>query len=175
MDQSSHPDAVADFRFTRARANAAFGRQADAIADARQSLDTFERIRSSLLPLDFVKRGYRDLIQDVFDFTVGALEESGRDAEAVTTAEAARGRALADLLASRMTRAAPSTPGSAERGAATLLTGRPRRHRAGRPRQPGRDPGAVVRGSVGARGPSPHHDRQLLGRHGSQHRVGDSW
>ena len=125
MDQSSHPDAVANFRFTRARANAALGRQADAIADARQSLDTFERIRSSLLPLDFVKRGYSDLIQDVFDFAVGALEESGRDAEAVTTAEEGRGRALADLLASRMTRAAPSAPGSAERGAATLLTGRP--------------------------------------------------
>jgi CHAT domain-containing protein len=125
MDQSSMPDAVANFRFTRARANAALGRQADAIADARQSLDTFERIRSSLLPLDFVKRGYSDLIQDVFDFTVGALEESGRDAEAVTTAEEGRGRALADLLASRMTRAAPSAAGSAERGAATLLTGRP--------------------------------------------------
>ncbi len=78
LDQASHPDAVATFQFTRARANAALGRQDDAIADARKTLETYERIRQSLLPLDFVKRGYSDLIQGVFDFTVGALEEAGR-------------------------------------------------------------------------------------------------
>ena len=35
LDQASHPDAVATFQFTRARANAALGRQDAAIADAR--------------------------------------------------------------------------------------------------------------------------------------------
>ena len=125
LDSSSHPDAVATFLFTRARANAGLGRQEDAIVDARRTLDTYEKVRQSLLPLDFVKRGYSDLIQDVFDFTVGALDEAGRQAEAVETAEAARGRALADLLASRLVAEeadAPAAPAS-DRRAATLLTG----------------------------------------------------
>ena len=124
LDQASHPDAVATFQYTRARANAALGRQDDAIADARKTLETYERIRQSLLPLDFVKRGYSDLIQGVFDFTVGALEEAGRDAEAVETAEAARGRALADLMASRSSVPGDGAPVAASnRDAATMLTG----------------------------------------------------
>jgi len=125
MDDSSQPDAVATFQFTRARAQAALGRQDAAIADARTTLETYERIRQSLLPLDFVKRGYSDLIQGIFDFTVGALEEAGRHAEAVESAEAARGRALADLMASRLSAPGTAEPGAAasERSAATLLTG----------------------------------------------------
>ncbi len=125
LDSSSQPDAVAGFQFTRARANAALGRQEDAIADARRTLGMYEKIRGSLLPLDFIKRGYSDLIQDVFDFTVGALDEAGRQAEAVETAEAARGRALADLLASRLVSEESEAPAStpSDRGAATLLTG----------------------------------------------------
>jgi tetratricopeptide (TPR) repeat protein len=124
LDQASHPDALATFQFTRARANAALGRQDAAIADARTALGTYERIRQSLLPLDFVKRGYSDLIQGVFDFTVGALEDAGRHAEAVEAAEAARGRALADLMASRQSGAPEHAPATAsDRDAATLLTG----------------------------------------------------
>ena len=85
---------------------------------------TYERIRQSLLPLDFVKRGYSDLIQGVFDFTVGALEEAGRHAEAVETAEAARGRALADLMAIRQSVPSDGAPAAASnRDAATMLTG----------------------------------------------------
>lgn len=126
MDASSQPDAVATFQFTRARAQAALGRHEAAIADARTTLAMYERIRQSLLPLDFVKRGYSDLIQGIFDFTVGALEEAGRHAEAVESAEAARGRALADLMASRLSAPATTEAGTAaasERSAATLLTG----------------------------------------------------
>ena len=124
LDQASHPDAVATFQFTRARANAALGRQDAAIADARTTLETYERIRQSLLPLDFVKRGYSDLIQGIFDFTVGALEEAGRHAEAVESAEAARGRALADLMASRSSVSSDGAPAVASnRDAATMLTG----------------------------------------------------
>ena len=124
LDHTSYPDAVAGFQFTRARANAALGQQDDAIADARGALETYERIRQSLLPLDFVKRGYADLIQGVFDFTVGAFEEAGRHAEAVETAEAARGRALADLMASRTQVASDGAPSpGANREAAALLTG----------------------------------------------------
>ena len=124
LDQASYPDAVAGFQFTRARANAALGRQDAAIADARTTLETYERIRQSLLPLDFVKRGYSDLIQGIFDFTVGALDEAGRHAEAVETAEAARGRALADLMASRSSVASDGAPAaSSNRDAATMLTG----------------------------------------------------
>jgi CHAT domain-containing protein/tetratricopeptide (TPR) repeat protein len=126
MDQSSHPDAVATFQFTRARANAAMGRHDVAIADARRALDTYERIRQSLLPLDFVKRGYSDQIQGVFDFTVGALDEAGRHGEAVEAAEAARGRALADLLASRMAdTGSEAAARMSNSDAATLLTGAP--------------------------------------------------
>ena len=124
LDQTSHPDALATFQFTRARANAALGRQDAAIADARTALGTYERIRQSLLPLDFVKRGYSDLIQGVFDFTVGAIEDAGRHAEAVEAAEAARGRALADLMASRQSGPRADAPAAAsDRDAATLLTG----------------------------------------------------
>jgi CHAT domain-containing protein len=114
------PDAEATLLYLRARANAQLGHQEAAIADGRATLERFEKVRRSLLPLDFVKRGYSDTIQDVFDFTIGALDEAGRHAEAVETAEAARGRALADLLASRLHQA-PSSASDA--GAAALLTG----------------------------------------------------
>jgi CHAT domain-containing protein len=120
FDSRMDPDGRATLLFLRARANATLGHQQAAIADARATLDLYEQVRASLLPLDFVKRGYSDLIQGIFDFQIGALEEAGRSAEAVATAEEARGRALADLLASRMRpRAAPAD----SRGAAALLTG----------------------------------------------------
>lgn len=120
MEARVDPDAEATFLYLRARANAKLGRQDAAIADARATLERFEKVRESLLPLDFVKRGYSDTIQDVFDFTIGALDQAGRHGEAVETAEAARGRALADLLASRMQ---PRRPGASDAGAAALLTG----------------------------------------------------
>ena len=60
----------------------------------------------------------------MFDFTVGALDEAGRHAEALETAEAARGRALADLMASRQSVTSDGAPAAASnRDAATLLTG----------------------------------------------------
>lgn len=115
------PDAEATLLYLRARANAKLGNQDAAIADGRATLDRFEKVRGALLPLDFVKRGYSDTIQDIFDFTIGALDEAGRHTEAVETAEAARGRALADLLASRMEPKAAG--GSSDGNAAALLTG----------------------------------------------------
>jgi CHAT domain-containing protein/tetratricopeptide (TPR) repeat protein len=122
LDSRMDPDARGTLLFLRARANAVMGRQEAAIADARATLEVYEKVRTSLLPLDFVKRGYSDLIQGIFDFTIGALEEAGRDTEAVETAEAARGRALADLLASRLQPAAAGEqPG--DKQAAALLTG----------------------------------------------------
>lgn len=122
LDTRMDPDARATLTFLRARAHQTLGRHEAAIADARATLEIYEGVRASLLPLDFVKRGYGDLIQGVFDFTVGALDEAGRHAEAVETAEAARGRALADLLASRQ--AAVTSGGTAtNRSTASLLTG----------------------------------------------------
>jgi CHAT domain-containing protein/tetratricopeptide (TPR) repeat protein len=116
-----NPDAEATLIYLRARANARLGNQDAAIADGRATLAIYEKVRESLLPLDFVKRGYSDSIQDIFDFTIGALDEAGRHPEAVEAAEAARGRALADLLASRMQPKAPG--GASDSGAAALLTG----------------------------------------------------
>jgi CHAT domain-containing protein/tetratricopeptide (TPR) repeat protein len=122
LDARIDPDAEATLLYLRARANAKLGNQEAAIADGRATLDRFEKVRGSLLPLDFVKRGYSDSIQDIFDFTIGALDEAGRHSEAVETAEAARGRALADLLASRLQPKAPGG-GSTDGNAAALLTG----------------------------------------------------
>jgi CHAT domain-containing protein len=121
LDARVDPDAEATLLYLRARANAKLGHQEAAIADGRATLERFEKVRRSLLPLDFVKRGYSDTIQGIFDFTIGALDEAGRHAEAVETAEAARGRALADLLASRMQPRASAVASDAN--AAALLTG----------------------------------------------------
>ena len=131
LDSLMDPDGRATLIFLRARANAKLGRQEAAIADARATLDLYEKVRASLLPLDFVKRGYSDLIQGIFDFAIGALEEAGRSPEAVATAEEARGRALADLLASRVRgQGAPAPAPAGGSGAAALLTGRSADHAA---------------------------------------------
>ena len=176
LDQSQ-PDALATFQFTRARANAALGRQDDAIADARTTLATYERVRESLLPLDFVKRGYSDLIQGVFDFTVGALEEAGRHAEALETAEAARGRALADLMASRQSVSSDGAPAavSNREAADAAHRDRRRRRRAARPRQPRGPARVVVARAVVVGRRSPHDDRQLLGGRRAQPGLGGPW
>ena len=100
----------------RAAALQRLGRREEALAAAREQVAGLERLRGELVPDDFMKRGFADQHQAVFELTVGLLAEEGRHREALEAAEQARARAFLDLLATRQAR-------SPEAAGATSATG----------------------------------------------------
>ncbi len=87
-------------RLDRARANRLLGRPEESIADLQAAAATVNAIRARV-GTDAGKIGFLDRSQEVFEDLVVALAEAHRDQEALETAEAARARALADLLSQR--------------------------------------------------------------------------
>jgi len=85
---------------SRAVASRSMGRPAEALIDYREAMQALEEQRSRLIPTDFMKQGFSTQYQQVFAETIDLLHAIGRDDEALETAEAARARALLDLLAS---------------------------------------------------------------------------
>jgi CHAT domain-containing protein/tetratricopeptide (TPR) repeat protein len=98
------PDAEIHARVERARVLDASGRTTEATDEARAALDTLESLRSQLAPVDFLKQGFGDSHHLAYGVAVDLLVRSGRAADALSAAERARGRALADLLVSRQDR-----------------------------------------------------------------------
>jgi CHAT domain-containing protein/tetratricopeptide (TPR) repeat protein len=78
-----------------------FGRTDEAIADARAALEVLERIRSRLAPGDFLKQGFNQRNQSIYELAIGLLTQAKRHDEALEAAEQGRARAFVDLLASR--------------------------------------------------------------------------
>ena len=104
--------------WNRAEAKEGLSRVEEALADAREARAVMEQLRTRLVPIDFMKRGYADRHQDLYAFVVDLLQRHGRDGEALEASEQARARAFLDLLAARGSRTiASSSPGAAPRPA----------------------------------------------------------
>jgi CHAT domain-containing protein len=104
--QSQAPETDWLARFALARVARSQGRAHDAAAGLRASLDVIEGLRGRVLT-DTGKIGFLDARQAVFHELVDLLSEKDDPAEALEVAEAARSRALSDLLAGRPMTAKP--------------------------------------------------------------------
>jgi tetratricopeptide (TPR) repeat protein len=96
-------DQIQDTLEIRARAREQLAQHAEALADTREAIAHIERVRTDLIPTDAMKRGFSGEHQALFTLAIGLLNRLGRGREALDVAEQARGRAFADLLASRET------------------------------------------------------------------------
>lgn len=94
-------DIMADARHWRARALDAAGRPSEAAADIREALALREKLRSQVIPTDYLKRGYAESSAGLFDFAIDLYTRRGMHEDALATAEQGRARAFIDLLASR--------------------------------------------------------------------------
>jgi CHAT domain-containing protein/tetratricopeptide (TPR) repeat protein len=94
----------------RASALQGLGRTEEALAAAREEIAGLERLRVELVADDFMKRGFADQHQAVFELTIELLSDQGRHRDALETAEQARARAFLDLLATRDAGAAVAAP-----------------------------------------------------------------
>src|SRR5262245_51414802 len=99
--KSSNRDYLVDLYFQRASINRLAGRIDPALEDAREAVRLVEEIRSSLVPVDFMKRGFSDLHQSLYGLTLGLMIQRGQPEQALIISEQARARAFLDLLASR--------------------------------------------------------------------------
>lgn len=77
------------------------GHTEEALASSREALAVVDQIRASLLPVDFLKRGYGDTVQKYYATAIDLLSRLGRGVEALELAEQGRSRAFLDLLAAR--------------------------------------------------------------------------
>lgn len=91
-------------------------RMDEAIGDARAALEVLERIRARLAPADFLKQGFNQRNQMIYELAIGLLMQAGRAADALEAAEQGRARAFVDLLASRA-RTAGTAVADAQRAA----------------------------------------------------------
>ena len=84
-----------------AQAHAALGDQTAALADTTAALNRIEEVRKQLVPTDFFKQDFHHALQSIYSAAI-ALNRDTKDVKrALETAELARSRAFADLLASR--------------------------------------------------------------------------
>jgi CHAT domain-containing protein/tetratricopeptide (TPR) repeat protein len=113
-------------RLDRARALGMLGRREQRLADLAAAAATINDLRARV-GTDAGKIGFLDEAQEVFEELAEELSLSGRDAEALETAEAARARALADILSQRAVAGKPSDRAvlSAVRGAQARARGDP--------------------------------------------------
>jgi CHAT domain-containing protein/tetratricopeptide (TPR) repeat protein len=108
--QAGVVDRVLPALHARARALLRLGRREEALADAREEIAGLERLRGELVPDDFMKRGFADQHQAVFELTIEVLEGEGRHRDALEASEQARARAFLDLLATREAGVAVAAP-----------------------------------------------------------------
>ncbi len=99
-DRLGFPGLAWKLRLDRARALSALGRREERIADLAAAADEINDLRSSV-GTDAGKIGFLDQAQEVFEELAAALFAASRETEALEAAEAARARALADLLSQR--------------------------------------------------------------------------
>ena len=80
----------------RAQALWKLGRTAEALSDIREVLDSIEQARTTLVPTDFMKQGFSDTYRFVTNLAIRVFLDSGRERDALATAEQSRGRAFLD-------------------------------------------------------------------------------
>lgn len=98
---AANRDYLVTLYYQRASINRALGRLDQALEDAREGVRRVEEIRARLVPLDFMKRGFSELHQAMFGFTLALSNQRGQPEQALQVSEQARARAFLDLLASR--------------------------------------------------------------------------
>ena len=98
---SSNRDYLIDLYFQRASINRHAGRIAPALEDAREAVRRVEDLRTRLVPVDFMKRGFSDIHQSLYGLTLALMTQRGQPEEALAISEQARARAFLDLLASK--------------------------------------------------------------------------
>jgi CHAT domain-containing protein len=109
--QSEDQDSLVDSFTQRALVLARLGENRDAVADTERGLKILESIRLHLPPNDYMKRGFGEEAQKVYDVAV-EIRFSSRDFRGAAEAgEQGRARAFLDLLATR--RSAPRERASA--------------------------------------------------------------
>ncbi|WP_291981033.1 CHAT domain-containing tetratricopeptide repeat protein [Luteitalea sp.] len=97
----------------RARALDALDRPDEAIIAADAALEALGRLRASLVPRDYFKRGFDQSWARLFGLSVRRLALAGEATRALEVAERARARAFADLVASRLVENSPSLSAAA--------------------------------------------------------------
>ena len=100
---------------TRAEALDELGRTGEAIADLTEAITLIETGRADAVRTDAMKSGYAGQKESAFSQGIALLQKLGRHREALDLAEKARGRAFADLLASREAWSLPSEGDSGRR------------------------------------------------------------
>lgn len=99
--QSSNEDGLVDSLTLRARILSRLGKSDRGLADTDEALHILEQIRTHLVPNDFLKRGFGDAEQQVYDVAIEIRFGQGDFRSAAEAAEAGRSRAFMDLLATR--------------------------------------------------------------------------
>ena len=99
--EESKVDLLTPMLVVRAKAHAKLSQFIEALSDAREAIALVEQVRADAIRTDEMKRGFAELHQRPFTLAIELLYQLGRYREALDTAEQARGRAFADLLASR--------------------------------------------------------------------------
>ena len=94
-------DEIFRILYWRAKAEQKLGRSDAALTDVKASLKILGQIRHQLVPSDFMKQGFTDWSQFLFDFAITLYHQQGNDAQALAISEEGRARAFEDLLASR--------------------------------------------------------------------------
>ncbi|MBI3952031.1 MAG: CHAT domain-containing protein [Acidobacteria bacterium] len=106
-EQTGNPELDWEAEFALARALRASNQPEAALAHLRASIETINTVRARVLT-DAGKVGFLDQRQAVFHELIEFLHQQGRDREALEAAEAARSRALIDLLAERQITVKPA-------------------------------------------------------------------
>jgi CHAT domain-containing protein/tetratricopeptide (TPR) repeat protein len=104
---SPEPELAPFMLAERARAQDKLGDTAAAAADVDQALRLIEERREHLIPVDRMKHGYGERVQQLFAFAIELRSRLGRHDAALEASEQARARAFLDLLAT--TRAQTTT------------------------------------------------------------------
>lgn len=124
--QTNNRELLPEIFYQAAVVNRALHRTDAALAAAAAGVEAVELLRSRLVPLDFMKRGFADTRQDIFGVMIALRQERGEHANALAVSEQARARAFLDLLASRelVKRPAesPGPLGSSDEGATPLAS-----------------------------------------------------
>ena len=108
--KSSNRDYLIDLYGQRASINRQAGRIDPALDDAREAVRRVEDLRTTLVPVDFMKRGFSEVHQSLYGLTLALMIQRGQPEQALTISEQGRARAFLDLLASKNLLATAARP-----------------------------------------------------------------
>lgn len=108
--QQANQESMVDSLVERARILDHLNQDEAALRDTAEALRILEGIRAHLLPNDFLKQGFGETTQEVYDVAIGLRFQRGELRQAFDAAEEGRARAFLDLVASRENNPAARRP-----------------------------------------------------------------